>query len=152
MLLPIKTKSNINAIYNVVDNQPESRETVMEFANNLLVQNDEKVQKVEKVEEDDMENQRRNLESKKKDFENQKNNFFMTTDSVKSEISVKSDITLNLDLSVKTISSERSRRRTTENKRVSNIHLRESLGFELKYPTYKEGIRALFLGSNDPFE
>ena len=149
MLSPIKTKSNINAIYNVVDNQPESRETVMKFSNNLLSQNSEKVEEMGIV---DLDSQTRNLDIKKLNLEKQTNEFSVILDSVKSENSVKSDITVNLDLSVKTISSERSKRRKTENKRVSNIHLRESLGFELKYPTYKEGIRALFLGSNDPFE
>jgi hypothetical protein len=47
--------------------------------------------------------------------------------------------------------SERTRRRITENKRVSNKHLKESLNYEFKYPTYKEGLEALLGGSTDPF-
>jgi hypothetical protein len=47
---------------------------------------------------------------------------------------------------------ERARRRTTENKRVSNGHIVRSLGYVFKYPSYKEGLTALASGSNDPFE
>eukprot|EP00596_Hydrurales_sp_CCMP1899_P002147 CAMPEP_0119036484 /NCGR_PEP_ID=MMETSP1177-20130426/4212_1 /TAXON_ID=2985 /ORGANISM="Ochromonas sp, Strain CCMP1899" /LENGTH=481 /DNA_ID=CAMNT_0006996413 /DNA_START=450 /DNA_END=1895 /DNA_ORIENTATION=- len=47
--------------------------------------------------------------------------------------------------------SERTRRRISENKRVSNKHLKEALKYEFKYPTYKEGLEGLLRGSTDPF-
>ena len=148
MLSPVKIEKNKNTIYNVVDDQPESREIVMNYANNLLVEKEDKEVENLLIEEEEK------LLVNKDDG----NNLILNTGSVKNVISVKSDITIksniieNIDLSVKVMSSERSKRRMSENKRVSNAHLKESLGYVLKYPTYKDGIRALFLGCNDPFE
>lgn len=72
------------------------------------------------------------------------------------KVKIKNDTTENSDKVItrdkSTVeNSERTRRRITENKRVSNKHLKESLGYEFKYPTYKEGLEALLGGSTDPF-
>lgn len=47
--------------------------------------------------------------------------------------------------------SERSRRRRTDNKRVSNRRLRDVLGYTLRYPSYREGLTAIHRGDTDPF-
>ena len=47
--------------------------------------------------------------------------------------------------------SERSRRRVTDNKRVSNRRLRCEMGYVLRYPSYREGLSALHQGNTDPF-
>lgn len=38
-----------------------------------------------------------------------------------------------------------------ENKRVANGRLKQELGVELRYPTYKEGLDAIYAGVTDPF-
>ena len=47
--------------------------------------------------------------------------------------------------------SERSRRRVTDNKRVSNRRLRCEMGYVLRYPSFREGLSALHQGNTDPF-
>jgi nucleoside-diphosphate-sugar epimerase len=43
----------------------------------------------------------------------------------------------------KAVMSEMARSFYADNKRVSNRLIREELGIDLKYPTYREGLRAL---------
>jgi len=43
------------------------------------------------------------------------------------------------------------RRASSDNKRVSNGRLRTELGVELRYPSYKEGLDAIYAGVTDPF-
>jgi nucleoside-diphosphate-sugar epimerase len=47
--------------------------------------------------------------------------------------------------------TERSRRRRTDNKRVSNRRLRDVLGYTLRYPSYRDGLSAIHRGDTDPF-
>ena len=47
--------------------------------------------------------------------------------------------------------SERSRRRVTDNKRVSNRRLRCEMSYVFRYPSYREGLSALHQGNTDPF-
>ena len=37
-----------------------------------------------------------------------------------------------------------------DNKRVSNARLRQELGVALKFPTYREGLRAILAGETHP--
>jgi hypothetical protein len=36
-----------------------------------------------------------------------------------------------------------------DNKRVSNARLKEELGVDLAYPTYRDGLRAILAGADD---
>ena len=48
-------------------------------------------------------------------------------------------------------SSARSSRRGTEVKLVSNARMKQELIFELTYPTYSEGLNAIFLDPASPW-
>jgi nucleoside-diphosphate-sugar epimerase len=115
------------SVYNVADNLPAPREVVMKYAENLLFQ-----------------------ESRGEKGVAGGSVVFTETPSLlpKSE----SESSSRAVSGGEKMTSERTRRRLTENKRVSNAHIVESLGYVFKYPSYKEGLQALLGGSNDPFE
>jgi nucleoside-diphosphate-sugar epimerase len=113
------------SVYNVADNVPAPRDEVMKYAENLLFQ---ELRDKERVPGG-------TIGSKETP------SLLPASESSSSAVGGGEKMT-----------SERTRRRLTENKRVSNAHIVESLGYVFKYPSYKEGLQALLGGSNDPFE
>lgn len=144
MVRPVASIEGEGAIYNVADNVPAPRDEVMEYATNILLAADARENQknpqnssMTVVEADSSEGSKRGLEN--------------GLIRVPSESSQRQEAVSGNSVAEK-LSSERARRRMTENKRVNNGHLVKSLGYVFKYPTYKEGLTALALGSNDPFE
>ena len=135
----------IGSVYNVADNYPAPREEVMRFAetllaeSNLLRRNSSDGTTVAAVSDVALSKSDEGAESKSRNA------------STNGDLVVAVSVSGTKDQGEKNV-GERARRRTTENKRVNNNHLVSSLGYVFKYPSYREGLRALAAGSNDPFE
>lgn len=129
MMAPVTGSEGVGkgSIYNVADNLPAPREEVMKYAENLLFLQSRDEERI--------------TEGSVVGKETPSLLFKSEPESSSGAVSMEENMT-----------SERTRRRLTENKRVSNAHIVESLGYVFKYPSYKEGLQALFGGSNDPFE
>lgn len=137
MMAPVTGSEGEGAVYNVADNEPAPREVVMNYAEKLLY-------KVSSGEERVTDSSNRNaVASEGGGVENVTPSLLPKSDSESSRGAVSGG---------EKMTSERTRRRLTENKRVSNAHIVKSLGYVFKYPSYKEGLQALLGGSNDPFE
>ena len=133
MMAPVTGSEGVGAVYNVADNVPAPRDEVMKYAGDLLYQ---------KSKGEERETDSTNYSGSVSDIEEAEKKIASLLPKVEQESS----------RSGEKMTSERTRRRMTENKRVSNAHIVESLGYMFKYPSYKEGLRALLGGSNDPFE
>ena len=136
-------------VYNVADDTPAPREEVMKFAQTLLLE----------CKSDLMQSSNSDSRSRSdgtsissaavrgsNDPASKLLNGSASSDSVDA-----ASVSSTIDQGERKVGA-RARRRATENKRVDNKHLVNSLRYEFKYPSYKEGLRSLASGSKDPFE
>ena len=136
--------AGMGSVYNVADNTPAPRDEVMQYAETLL----NELNLLNRAPPSDVSDGALPLSLPRGDDSAVSRS---GSDSSSPHTAAVAPASSTVDQGEKAV-GERARRRTTENKRVSNGHIVRSLGFVFKYPSYKEGLTALASGSNDPFE
>ena len=142
----------VGSVYNVADDTPAPREEVMKFAQTLLLESEYNLmQSSNSNSNSSSSSDRTSISSAAVKGKNDDPVSKLINRSASGDSAIAASISGITDQGERNV-GERARRRATENKRVDNKHLVNSLKYVLKYPSYKEGLRSLASGSKDPFE
>lgn len=144
----------VSSVYNVADDSPAPREEVMKFAQTLLLEYETKSEYDLMQSSNSSSNSGSDgtsISSAAVKGNNDDPVSKLMNSSASGDSAIAASISSITDQGERKV-GERARRRATENKRVDNKHLVNSLRYVFKYPSYKEGLRSLASGSKDPFE